>query len=273
MEQALTVVEQKEVEFYGDTIVAVRVGEGGVYVPIRPICDLLGVDWSAQRQRLRRDAVLADLTMSVVVTTTDIAADSRRPRSSELLALPLDYISGFLFGINADRVKPEVRERLIQYQRECYRVLAEAFTEGRLTAEPSFEALLGGASPETAQAYQVARAVLQLARNQVLLEARLRGVLESHEQRLEAVEAQLRLDSTRYVTEEQASQISQAVKAVAVALGKKSGRNEFGGVYGEMYRKFGISGYKMLPARRFEEAMRWLAGWLGEVTGQEGLPF
>ncbi len=54
--------------------------------------------------------------MSVVVTTTDIAADSRRPRSSELLALPLDYISGFLFGINADRVKPEVRDRLIQYQ-------------------------------------------------------------------------------------------------------------------------------------------------------------
>ena len=273
MEQALTVIEQKEVEFYGDTIIAVRGGDGGVYVPIRPICDLLGVDWSAQRQRLRRDAVLSDLTMSVVVTTTDIAADSRRPRSSELLALPLDYISGFLFGINADRVKPEVRARLIQYQRECYRVLAEAFTEGRLTAEPSFDDLLSGASPETAQAYQVARAVLQLARNQVLLEARLRGVLESHEQRLEAVEAQLRLDSARYLTEEQASQISQAVKAVALALGQKNGRNEFGAVYGELYRKFGITGYKMLPARRFEEAMRWLAGWLGEVTGQEGLPF
>ncbi len=40
-----------------------------------------------------------------------------------------------------------------------------------------------------------------------------------------------------------------------------------------MYRKFGISGYKMLPARRFEEAMRWLADWFGEVTGQAGLPF
>jgi len=270
MEQALAVVEQKEVEFYGDTIVAVRAQSGGVYVPVRPICDLLGVDWSAQRQRMGRDPVLsAELAPCVVVTTTQGQPDQRR----QMLALPLDYISGFLFGINADRVKPEIRDRLIRYQRECYRVLAEAFTEGRLTAAPSFDDLLAGASAETVQAYQVAQAVLQLARNQVMLEARLRGVLDDHETRLEAVEAQLRLDSARYITEDQASQISQAVKAVAVALGKKSGRNEFGGVYGEMYRKFGISGYKMLPARRFEEAMRWLADWFGEVTGQAGLPF
>ena len=115
-EQSLTVVEQKEVQFYGDTIIAVRPKGSGVYVPVRPICELLGVDWSTQRRRISREAVLSDVAMSVVVTTTDIAADSRRPRSSELLALPLDYISGFLFGINADRVKPEVRDRLIQYQ-------------------------------------------------------------------------------------------------------------------------------------------------------------
>ena len=106
MEQSLTVVEQKEVQFYGDTIVAVRAKGSGVYIPVRPICELLGVDWSAQRRRISRDAVLSDVAMSVVVTTTDIATDSRRPRSSELLALPLDTISGFLFGINADRVKP-----------------------------------------------------------------------------------------------------------------------------------------------------------------------
>ena len=74
------------------------------------------------------------------------------------------------------------------------------------------------------------------------------------------------------MTEEQASQISQAVKSVAQALGKASGRNEFGGVYGELYRKFGIASYKMLPARRFQEAMRFLAEWYETVTGGP-LPF
>jgi hypothetical protein len=36
-------------------------------------------------------------------------------------------VNGWLFGINANRVKEELRDRLIQYQRECYRVLADAF--------------------------------------------------------------------------------------------------------------------------------------------------
>ncbi len=98
MEQAVAVVEQKEVQFYGDTTVAVRTKAGGVYVPLRPIRDLLGVDWSAQRQRVARDPVLsAELVPCVVVTPPQGQPDQRR----EMLALPLDAISGFLFGINA----------------------------------------------------------------------------------------------------------------------------------------------------------------------------
>ena len=79
-------------------------------------------------------------------------------------------------------------------------------------------------------------------------------------------------DTGRLVTPDQASQISQAVKAMTLALGKKSGRNEFGAIYGELYRKFGIAGYKQLPARRFQEAMRFLAEWYETVTGGP-LPF
>ena len=40
----------------------------------------------------------------VVVTTTQGQPDQRR----EMLALPLDTISGFLFGSNADRVAPDL---------------------------------------------------------------------------------------------------------------------------------------------------------------------
>ena len=83
---------------------------------------------------------------------------------------------------------------------------------------------------------------------------------ESVEQRLATIEAILG-DPGRYVTQEQASMISQAVKTVALALGKKTGRNEFGSVYGELFRKFRITSYKVLPARQFEEAMKFLGGW------------
>ncbi len=262
-ESALLPVEQKSVSFYNDEIIAIRASDGAVYVPIRPICENLGVTLAGQRERIHRDPVLSEMVTSVSVTLTQ--------QAREMLCLPLNYIPGWLFGISADRVKPELRDKIIRYQKECFNVLAEAFVEGRLTADESFADLLAGASPETIQAYQVAQAVLQLARNQVMLEARLRGVLDDHELRLEAVEAQLRLGTARYVTEEQASQISQAVKAVALAQGKKTGRNEFGAVYGELYRKFGITGYKMLPARRFDEAMKFLTDWHETLTGT--LPF
>ncbi len=270
-EKALVPVEQRTVEFYEDELIAVRGEDGQVYVAIRQMCQALGLDQRSQRRRIENHTVLSDGYAGGVIMTPPGPGGGGGRQQAALLRI--DLVPLWLATLDMKRVNEAIRPKLERFQREAAKVLWEAFQQGRLTAEPSFDDLLAAAGPDTVQAYQVAQAVLQLARNQVLLEAQLRGVLENHEGRLEAVEAQLRLDSARYVTEEQASQISQAVKAVAVALGKKSGRNEFGGVYGEMYRKFGISGYKMLPARRFEEAMRWLADWHGEVTGQVGLPF
>jgi hypothetical protein len=62
-------------------------------------------------------------------------------------------------------------------------------------------------------------------------------------------------------------QISQAVKTVALALGKRTKRNEFGAVYGELYRKFGITSYKMLPAKKFEPAINFLTEWHQNLEG------
>lgn len=267
--RALIPLQQKEVIFYGDTLTIVLVqmeGEAQILVPIRPICENLGVNWSGQHQRINRDPVLSKWVRFVGITHTN-PEEASKGGNPNLLCLPLDYVSGFLFGINASRVKEELRDRLITYQERCYKVLSEAMQEGRLATSPDFEELLT-ANTEVVQAYQMALAIVKLARNQILADARL----NQHEQRIETLEAQLG-DTGRNVTPDQASQVSQAVKTVALALGKKSGRNEFGAVYGELYRKFGITGYKMLPARRFEEAMRWLADWLGELTGERSLPF
>ena len=187
-----------------------------------------------------------------------------------MVCLPLDYISGFLFGLNADRVKPELRDRVIRYQRECYKVLAEAFQEGRLTSDAGFDDLLQQASSDVVEAYQIAQAIMKLARNQVMLDARLDDhsrTLEEHTRRLETIEADMHQED-RYTSESQATQISQAVKAIAIALGKQTGRNEFGATWGEFYRKFGISKYRYLPVSKFDEAMAWLNEFYQSLTGE-----
>ena len=263
-ESALVPVEQKTILFYEDEVTAVRLRDGSVYVPIKPIIERLGLNWSGQRSRLQRDPILKMEQRMCVIHT-------HRRGPQETLCIPLDYLSGFLFGINADRVKSEYREDVIRYQRECYKVLSEALSDGRLVADITFDDLLQTADQEAVQPYQIAQAVMRLARNQILLESRLVGRLDEHESRLVTLESQL-ADTGRNVTPDQASQLSQAVKAVAIELGQKSGWNEFGAIYGELYRKFGITSYKMLPAGRFEEAMKFLTDWHESVTGAGG-PF
>ncbi len=112
-------------------------------------------------------------------------------------------------------------------------------------------------------------AVVRMARQQLVMEAKLteHGTqLGEHAERLDQLEAAV---GGKHVTEVQASQISQAVKAVALAIGKKTKRNEFPGVYGELYRKFGVTSYKLIPQRRFQEVMDFLNEWLQHHIGDE----
>ena len=95
--------------------------------------------------------------------------------------------------MSSARVKPELRESDLAIS-ECYDVLAEAFAEGRLTADPSFTELLNSDSPAV-QAYKMAQAIMQMARQQILLEARLDSAeshLSDHDRRIETIEAYTR---------------------------------------------------------------------------------
>lgn len=79
-EKALIPVEEKLVDFYGDDLTAALVSVGDdqvVYVPLRPICDYLGIDWASQYKRLQRDPGLWEQIRSVVITTTE--ASKRSP--------------------------------------------------------------------------------------------------------------------------------------------------------------------------------------------------
>lgn len=267
-EQSLVPIEQKEIHFYDDKIVAVQTESEGVYVPIRPICNNLGISPAGQRERIGRDAVL-----SKYATSLSVVLDAQ---ARTMLCLPLKYVAGWLFGINANRVKGEVRDLLIRYQEDCYDIIHAAFQQDRVAArtDSSIEALLESDDP-TAEAYRIALAVVNIAREQLILKSRLDDHelrFGNHEQRLQLLEARGQ-DESRYVDNAQASKISQAVKAIAIELGKRSGRNEFGGVYGELYRRFEITGYRELPAVQYDEAIGFLRGWYASLTGDNSLPF
>lgn len=104
----------------GSDIFAVTSESGEILVPIRPICEAIGVDHSAQTKRIKRHYVYS----STVVTVTTVASDGK-PR--EMLCIPLKYSYGWLMSIDADQVSPDIRQTVIRYQVECHEALYSHF--------------------------------------------------------------------------------------------------------------------------------------------------
>jgi hypothetical protein len=268
-EKALVPVEQKQVQFYDDELTAVKGEDGRVYAVISHMCDALGIDTQGQTRRIQRQQVLDRGYTWVDILSTQGDVTQRR----RVQVLRVDLVPLWLTGISTRSIKDEqAREKLLRYQEEAADVLWEAFQEGRLTVGEEFEDLLQVADPDLVQAYHVAQAVVRLARNQILLEARLGDRIEDHERRLEELETTLG-DPDRVITPAQATHLSQAVKAIAMKLSEKTGRNEFGGVWGEFYRQFEIPTYRELPAAKFDEAMAFLTDWWQQVAGTDDVPF
>ena len=255
MSKSLTVIEQKEVTFYDDTLTAVRGNDSRVYVSVRHMCDALGIDTQGQTQRIDRHTILSE---------GKGVCDLHTPGGLQsTIVLRVDLVPLWLSGIRTSAIRDnDTRQKLEKFQREAAAVLWEAFQDGRLTSDPSFDELLQSDS-DAVQAYKMAMAVARIARSQILLESRV----DAHEQRLEAIESEL--GSGHKITPDQATSISQAVKAVARELGKQTKRNEYGGVYGELYRRYRIPSYKKLPTNDYDDCMTWLGDWLESLTGDE----
>lgn len=104
----------------GIEIAAVRDEEHNFFVPVRPLCEAIGVDPEAQRQRIMRHYILGSTAFTLKV----VAADDKE---REMLCLPLEYVYGWLFTIDANLVSEANRENVKRYQLECYQALYTHF--------------------------------------------------------------------------------------------------------------------------------------------------
>lgn len=113
------------VNFRGDELYGFK-QDDGVFVALKPIARALGLDWSAQLKRVKRDPVLSE-GMAMMATPYGLGGDQ------EAVAIKMELVNGWLFGIDSSRIRDETaRERVILYQRECYGVLFKHFYKGGL---------------------------------------------------------------------------------------------------------------------------------------------
>lgn len=111
------------VNFRGDELYGFE-NDDGIFVALKPIVESMGMSWSGQFERVKRDAILAE---GIRVMRTPFA----RGGDQEAICLKIDLINGWLFTIDDSRIKDEaVRDRVLLYKRECYSVLHRHFYRG-----------------------------------------------------------------------------------------------------------------------------------------------
>lgn len=114
------------VPFHGNNLYVVNYN-GQPYVPMRPIVEGMGMDWTGQLNKLKQKF------KSTVEEISIVAADGKE---RNMICLALRKLAGWLHTISPNKVKPEIRDKVIQYQEECDDVLYEYWTTGEVKAKP-----------------------------------------------------------------------------------------------------------------------------------------
>lgn len=293
-ESVLIPVETRTVMLDNDELIAALVEQGGkqiIYVPIKPLVEHLGLDNRSQRRRVNDDPVLSEIAQTVRIERPA----GRGGGTQEMLCLPLTFVNGFLFGISANRVKEELRPKVVQYQRDCYIVLAEAFgvRETGVVVRSDEETALSPRITSLAQIRDVSLAVAQMAQEMILQEQQL----ADHDVRISTVEARL-TDAARYVggierrlkvveertaprgvvSEDEADEIRAKIVALANLIteqqaddkkGKKQQRIPYQAVYNTVYTQFSVSSYKRIRKGDYEKVLEFLDGWKNRILAGE----
>ena len=264
------VLPQKIVPFYGDELIAVQQPDGAIFVLFARLCDNLGLNRRPQVLRIQRHSVLSEGLITLAVQTD---GGPQQVQCLKLSLLPL-----WLSGVQASRVKEELQEKLVRYQHDAADVLWQAFKSQIIVEEPG-TGLTTSTDAELAQLAQIAemgRAITRMAEEQLEIRRRLDAAARAFQgMRHDIGDIQVRLGvledrlhPAAYITEAQSAEVSNRVKALAELLtSQDAAKNHYQGIFGELYRRFGVSSYKTIRVEQYEAVLAFLEDWRKSTSG------
>ena len=113
------------VPFHGDNLYVVNYN-GEPHVPMKPIVEGMGLDWKSQFSKIK-----SRFSKGMVEITIPTKGGEQ-----SMICLALRKLTGWLHTISPNKVKAEIRDKVIQYQEECDDVLYEYWTTGEVKAKP-----------------------------------------------------------------------------------------------------------------------------------------
>ncbi|EFA9336372.1 phage antirepressor Ant [Escherichia coli] len=123
MKSIATAVSTINVPFHGAELYVVN-HNGEPYTPMKPIVEGMGMTWQSQHRKLMERFKTCIIEMMI-----QLPGDTQRRL---VICLALRKLAGWLQTISPNKVRPEIRDKVIQYQEECDDVLYEYWTKGHV---------------------------------------------------------------------------------------------------------------------------------------------
>lgn len=121
MKSIATAVSTINVPFHGAELYVVN-HNGEPYTPMKPIVEGMGLDWKSQHKKISQR-----FSKGMVEITIPSAGGVQA-----MICMALRKLAAWLNSISPNKVRPEIREKVIQYQEECDDVLYEYWTKGHV---------------------------------------------------------------------------------------------------------------------------------------------
>ena len=119
-------ISTQAISFYGSELITLKV-EDAIYTAIRPIVEAIGLDWASQSVKLSKNRAKFNCC--------DIATVGKDGKIRKMLCMPLKKLNGWLFSINPEKVRPDLKEKVIRYQEECFEALYNYWHFGKAERE------------------------------------------------------------------------------------------------------------------------------------------
>jgi hypothetical protein len=120
----------REVPFREDTIQMVTEQDGEVWIPLKRLCENLGVDPTRQTQKVESDPRFSYRHMSAT------APDGK---NYGMFCIPVSQVSAWLFSINPNKVRPDLQEKLLFYQKGSFYHIITTWYQGMQKSAPERE--------------------------------------------------------------------------------------------------------------------------------------
>lgn len=117
------------IPFHGEIITTIETPEG-IYLPVKPLCERFGVSNQGQLSKFRAAPERWGIKIIFIPSASG---------EQETSCIPINRIAAWLFTLNVNKVKPEVRDALIRYQAEAADVLDRHFRLKHTEQDAAFQ--------------------------------------------------------------------------------------------------------------------------------------